>query len=169
MQIAADVNSGKIKLPDLDLEDDASYEAVWALVDSGSSVHAVDVEKVMPGAKIRKPRRDAPGFRTACNGTVPDRGSTDVPFWSGEGNRHDIHWRNSPVAMPILSTKLLALDNGELRYQAESGQVIHVHTGDQSAFVAASGVYFMKMYIRKEFTQSDPSQAASQDFPRQGS
>ena len=49
MQIAKDITSGKIQLPDLDLETDAAYEAVWALVDSGSSVHLVNAAKVSPG------------------------------------------------------------------------------------------------------------------------
>ena len=35
------------------------YEAIWALVDSGSSVHVIDVEAVLPGAKIRKPDANA--------------------------------------------------------------------------------------------------------------
>ena len=53
--IARDINSGKIKLPDLDLPTDKDYVAVWALVDSGSSVHVVNAEQICPGAKIHPP------------------------------------------------------------------------------------------------------------------
>ena len=128
MQIAKDINDGKIKLPDLNLPDDATYEAVRALVDSGSSVHVLNVESVVPGAKVHKPRVSRPGFKTACGGTVPDLGSAKVPFKTSEGHNFDIEWRNAPVAMPILSTRMLALDKGELRYQADAGQVVHVET-----------------------------------------
>ena len=47
-KIAKDSASGKIQLPDVELESDEEYETLWALVDSGSSVHALDAEKVFP-------------------------------------------------------------------------------------------------------------------------
>ena len=46
--IAKDVNDGKLKLPELDLPSDADFVAVWALVDSGSSVHVVNAKKSFP-------------------------------------------------------------------------------------------------------------------------
>ena len=78
-----------------------------------------------------------------------------MPFWSDEENRHDTHWRNSPVAMRMSSTKLLALDNGELRYHAETGQIVNTHTGAISGLVSSSGVYFMKMSIGNGATHTD--------------
>ena len=135
MQIAADIANGKIQLPDLDLESNEMYEAVWALVDSGSSVHVVDVERVLPGAKTKKPDPRSPGFKTACGGTVPDRGSADVPFVTAEGHEYNISWRNAPVAMPILSTRLLAQDKGELRYQTDGGQVVNTTNGEQDSCI----------------------------------
>ena len=128
---------------------------MWALVDSGSSVHVVNVEAVMPGAKIKKPNARAPGFKTACGGTVPDLGSADVPFVTQEGHKHSISWSHANVAMPILSTRLLAVENWELRYQANSGQVVNIHNGDESHFISSSGVYCMKMFIEKKYTSPD--------------
>ena len=58
-EIADKINRGEIKLPDLKLDTNADYDAVWALVDSGSSVHAVDMRKTFPGAKIQAPPPDA--------------------------------------------------------------------------------------------------------------
>ena len=155
MKIAKDINEGRLKLPDLEVNSNDEYEAIWALVDSGSSVHVIDVEAVLPGAKIRKPDADAPEFRTACGGTVKDLGAADVPFVSAEGNDHPIRWRNAKVAMPILSTQLLAKDNGELRYQVETGQIINVQTSKETHFIGSSGVYFQKMFIHKKYTQKD--------------
>ena len=77
------------------------------------------------------------------------------------------------MAMQILSTRLLALDKGELRYQADAGQVVHVQTGEESSFTSASGVYFMKMYTEKKFTHPERCACCSADghelgFVRQG-
>ena len=49
------INSGQLKLPDLDLENmgDSDLITIWALMDSGSAVHVADVEKHFPNAKVR--------------------------------------------------------------------------------------------------------------------
>ena len=48
-RIAETIEKGELKLPDLDLPSDADYAAVWALVDSGSSVHVVDAAESLSG------------------------------------------------------------------------------------------------------------------------
>ena len=142
MQIANGITSGKIQLPELDLDTDEDYEAVWALVDSGSSVHVVDAEKFFPGAKIVPPKPGSTGFKTANSGTVPDLGSLDIPFVTGEGQHKVAHWINAKVAMPILSSNMLAANNGEVRCRQEGGEVTNLKTGDQTAFISRAGVYF---------------------------
>ena len=89
-------------------------------------------------------------------GTVPDKGTAEVPIMTKEGHQHHIRWRNAPVAMPILSTKLLAQENGEVRYQAEGGQICNFKLDQQSHFVSSSDVYFLKMYIEKRYTEPAP-------------
>ena len=83
----------------------------------------------------------------------PIKGSATVPFKTEEGHDHQIKWSNAPVAMPILSTRLLAQDNGELRYQCDGGQICNWQRDEESHFVSASGVYFMKMFVKRQFTQ----------------
>ena len=112
-------------------------------------MRVIDADKLLPGAKIQQTKPNSPRYKTACGGTVPDNGYVEVPFRTKEQHHSDITWRNAPVAMPILSTKLLALDKGELRYQCDGGQVVHVETGEQSEFISATGVYVMKTYIAK--------------------
>ena len=53
--------------------------------------------------------------------------------------------------MPILSTKLLAVANGELRYQSDGGQIVNIERNEKTHFISASGVYFQKMFIPKTF------------------
>ena len=51
--IVAQVNSGKIHLPELDQLPDADYEMVSALCDTGSAAHVADIHKQFPGATVR--------------------------------------------------------------------------------------------------------------------
>ena len=118
---------------------DEAHEAVWAFVDSGSSVHVVDVGQVMPGAKENKPKPASRGFTAACGGTAPDLGSCDVPAVPGDNKKFDLHWRNATVAMPIISARLLAVNKCEFRYQAEGGQVVNARHHTNSAFISSSG------------------------------
>ena len=62
--VARDVKSGKLELPDVDLPTNADYVSLWALMDSGSSFHAINVEKHVPGAKNYTPFVLEPWFQS---------------------------------------------------------------------------------------------------------
>ena len=66
--VAKKIRSGQLKLPDLTFSSDDEYEAVWALLDKGSSVHVLDASKHLPGARTQKPAHGAKGFETANGG-----------------------------------------------------------------------------------------------------
>ena len=83
---------------------------------------------------------------------MKDLGSVDVPVRSPAGHLHEITWRNAKVAMPILATRLLAEDNGELRCQVDGGQIVNDKKKQVTQFISASGVYFQKMLIDRKFT-----------------
>ena len=76
---------------------------------------------------------------------VPDLGSVDIPFATPEGQHKKAHWVNAKVAMPILSTMLLAHNNGEVGCRGFDGEVDNLRTGETAAFVPHAGVYVMKM------------------------
>ena len=152
MAIAKDIVDGNLVLPDLAFEHTEDYEGVWALVDSGSSVHVVDVHQVLPGAKITQPAKGAPAFKTANGGTVPNLGSTVVPFVTQEGQHKQVHWTHADVAMPIRSTHELARNDGELRYREDSGKIVNLLSNEETAFISAGWVYFLKMMVPKKFT-----------------
>ena len=151
--VADKIKKGEIELPDLDLESNDEWEAVWALLDSGSSVHVVNMSKHLPGAKIRRAPRGARGFQTADGKTIPDKGSAITPMRTVEGLERCVHWKNADVALPILSTNLIAQNNAELRYREKDGTIHHLDTGDTTDFIAASGVYFLKIYLPKDITK----------------
>ena len=60
------------------------------------------------------------------------------------------------MAMPVLSTRLLALENGEVRYQAGGGKICNFKLNQKSHFVASSDVYFMNMFIERRYTEPPP-------------
>ena len=78
--IARQVNDGAIKLPDLDCNGDEDFFAIWALVASSSSVHAIDADKLLPNAPKKAPPKGHKGFRAANGETIPHGGlvATDV-------------------------------------------------------------------------------------------
>ena len=164
--IAAKIEKGELTLPELKLDHDSDYVAVWALVDSGSSVHVVDVAKVFPGAHVDKPPEDHKGFTCAGGTTIPHKGTTVVPFKSTEGNSAAVKWKNAEVAMPILSTHELARNGRSVEYQELGGKVKDPKNNASMNFIMAHDVYFMKMLIPKAYTE--PPRSADQDFGRPG-
>ena len=151
-KIAEDVNSGKIQLPDVTLDSNEEWDVLWALVDSGSSVHVVNAEQVFPGAKINKPRPGARPFKVANGGTVPNLGHAAVKARTAEGEDLTINWKNAPVDMPILSTKLLSEGGKAVLYHEAGGSIINPNTCSKSDFIEANGVYFIKLLVPKAMT-----------------
>ena len=91
--IAQDVKSGKIQLPDLTLESNEEWDVLWSLLDSGSSVDVVDMDKFFPGAVVQKPKGADKCF-TAANGTrVPNLGSAVIPARTQEGDDLTTEWK----------------------------------------------------------------------------
>ena len=96
------------------MDNDDDYIAVWALLDSGSSVHVVDAAKFFPKAKVHKPRQDSRGFTVASGAKIPDLGTVETPVKTVEGVKSKVVWKNANVAMPILSTHEIAANKNSL-------------------------------------------------------
>ena len=54
--------------------------------------------------------------------------------------------------MPILSTHEIAKNKAEIRYREHDG-TIHHDDGNETQFIAASGVYFVKLFLPRKITQ----------------
>ena len=142
--IARDINSGKLKLPDITLDSDEENEALWALLDSGSALHVANASKFFPGAKIVKPAPGAPGFKAANDSVIEDKGTFETPIRTDEGLDFHVKWKNADVAMPILSTHEIAKGNRSLEYFEHDGNIHHLESVDVTKFVEGGGVYCMK-------------------------
>ena len=84
--IVAQVNAGKLSLPDLDQLDENDYCTVWALADSGSAARVADKDRQFPGAIRRKSRGQSQGQTcvTADKGELANKGEFDVAFKTQE-------------------------------------------------------------------------------------
>ena len=151
--IAADIANGKIKLPDVTLESNDEWEVLWSLVDSGSSIDAVNMEKVFPGAKIKEPRPGSRGFAAANGTTVADKGSAVIPARTLERDDITAEWKNADVAMPIMSTKKRTQGGKGGWYHETGGSIINPRAAIKSDFVESDGVYLMKILVPKSLTQ----------------
>ena len=172
--IAKDINDGKLKLPDLTLDNDDDYIAVWALLDSGSSVHVVDAAKFFPKAKVNRPKPGSRGFTVASGAKIEDLGTVETPCKTAEGISTSITWRNANVAMPILSTHEIAAKRNSLQYEEDGGTITNLDTRQETKFIQQNGVYFVKLLIPKSITgdyklsppQRDEHKLSQGDFGR---
>ena len=103
--IAAEIKSGKLKLPDIDLPNESGYVAVWSLLDSGSPIRAINHEKHVPGAKLKETEasRYDMAYRNADGSPPPNRGGLDALFHTDEGHTRQTTFQNASGMMPMLS------------------------------------------------------------------
>ena len=157
------VRSGDLGLPDLDLQSDDQYEAVWALVDSGAArscarrrAHFLHTETHLRPSHVK--------MATASGEELASRGCFSLDAFSAEGNQITQTFEDADVDMPIMSVGELAA-NGEMGsnvlFGERDGHMIDIKTNATSKFYRRRGVYFMKLYVRKD-RRDEP------DFARPG-
>ena len=152
--IAADVKSGTIAHPDLDLHSSDEWEALWALVDTGSSINAADCPKVIPGAVVQPSPSNKSTYATANGGQLKNRGQVTTQARTQEGHNRTIVWQNVEIDMPILSTSGLCPEDGDLVGYHNKGGVIYNHkTRHIGKFVREGNVYFMKVLVPRKLVK----------------
>ena len=112
-------------------KNNSDYFAIWALVDSGSSVHAINADKILPNARKQAPPKGHKGFRAANGQIIPHGGIVSAEVKFEEGNTTKLEWNNANVEMPILSTKKLNRDGGRTIFDDEEGWILNKHRGFQ--------------------------------------
>ena len=157
-QIVAAVQSGKIKLSKIDdhcpTEEDVVW--VWALMDSGSGVHAASATKHFPGALVQETEGQRNGHTmTAANGSkIADEGMLSVRVKTTTGHKVRIPFTNANVQMPILSIAKLAAEHDSW-FGETGGELIHRKTANRIPFVKRAGVYFMRVAVKKSDLQGE--------------
>ena len=129
-QIAKLVKAGKLNLPDLDLESNEDYEAVWALVDSGAA-KSVARRKAHFAKTITHLRPSEVRMATASGEELKSRGCFHLHALSAEGNEVSQTFEDADVDMPIMSVGELST-NGELGsnvlFGEHDGHIIDIKT-----------------------------------------
>ena len=147
--IARDVKSGKISLPDVDLERDEEYTYVWALVDSGAGANVARKSQFPHSYPVEAPKI---ALTTANGSDLPVRGARAVTTQGKNGVSTTRRFYDANVEMPILSVAELS-DEGPLgsdvRFRRTDGYIEDKESGMREYFVKRRGVYFTKLYVRR--------------------
>ena len=168
--LAEQVRTGEISLPSIDLDNDNDYEAVWALVDSGAGrpcanrrKHFPDSTSPMIPSKVR--------LSTATAEEVKSRGVFKVKCMTAEGNPIEQEFEDIDVDMPILAVTCLAA-NGEkgsqVIFRKQDGEIVDLSNNRSSNFVKRRGVYFIKLFIKKDQPSKSIVKKKKPDFTRPG-
>ena len=153
--IAKRVVTGDIKLPDLDLDHNDEYDCCWALVDSGAGVN---VAREGQFAKAR-PVEAAPVILTTANGAkLPNSGAVRMFTKSKERIETSRIFYEAPVEMPILAAAELTKEGpvgSTSGLRQRDGYVENDLRRTSQHFVKQKGVYFMKLYTKRDGPNMD--------------
>ena len=142
--------------PDLSVEHDDDYTTVWALADTGSAAHVADHSKHFPGAILDATQAGA--RYTAANGTTFDnKGYFDVDRHTENHHKKHTRFAHGKVSMPILSIRLWAQDGHRNIFDADSGETIHLATGETDPIHGKLGAYFVKMILDPDIVEGADS------------
>ena len=88
---------------------------------------------------------------------------------SEEGYKRTYTFQNADVTVPILSIGLLTYDGNDVLCQKRGGNIIHVPSGEEIAFVRRHCVYFIKFKfdwdgLQPTLPDSVCAPCADQDF-----
>ena len=150
--VVAQVQAGKIELPQLEQLDDKDYVMVWALADSGSAAHVADIKKVFPGAKITESQGQKQGiqFQAADGGLLANRGEAKMLYVTPDGQRRCTVFQDAAVGMPILSITKIAEEDNLIAFHKRGGYIWHLPTNTYTKLVKRLGVYFVQLKVPKE-------------------
>ena len=155
--IVAQVNSGKLTLPDLGELEDEDFTLVWALADSGSAAHVADVLKQFSGAVIRESDAQRRGVKYvgATGDETANRGEADICFYTPDGKRCMTTFQNASVGMPILSVSKVTAEGNYVLFGDKGGLIFHTETGTTTPLIKRLGVYFVQLKIPKKKNEAD--------------
>ena len=156
-KIAQQIKDGIIQLPDLNLESNEDFAAVWALVDSGAGKSCANKAKHFPFVETANRPSNA-RMATANGHELKSRGTFSVQALTAEGQMIKPDFEDTDVEMPIVAVNDISKEDLEVSFRADGSELMSSETGRRSKFVKRRGVYFMKMYYAKGQCQDDECQ-----------
>ena len=143
---------------------------IWCLADTGSTLHALDVEKELPEYRhlvqtVPKHKRGrgaecANGGRLPVNGDVRLKGMID-------GELYTIPFKDMRVSMPIASMPQTVANGNDLMITPDGAKIRCRKTGHEIKLHERKGVYFFKMSLLPPDQQPKNSKRIDVGFQRQ--
>ena len=144
-QVKSDIDTRKIVLPD------PGANAVWSILDSGSSIDAADFSKHFPGASLEKTEHFGATYETATGEPFHNMGQFDLEWKTENGHQKNTRFNNAKVSIPIQSMDRwnakghrTTLDDAD-----HESYTVHKDTGEVDPVINRAGVYFLKMFVHK--------------------
>ena len=132
----------------------------WVMADSGSSLHAMDIAKELPGyehlvcplpeGKKGRGAETASGDRVEIRGTVSLTGHVD-------GRLHTVPFNDMKTTMPIASMRQTVKKGNDFHIISEGGIIRNKKTGGTIKLHERGGVYFFKMKFLPPSEQIQPN------------
>ena len=166
-QIAKLVSEGMIQLPDLDLEHNDDFTAVWALVDSGAGKSCAKKSKHFPFFACENQPSET--RMSMADGTeLPSRGNFFLQAITPEGHDLSHTFEDTDVEMPICAVSALSACGGkegsEVVFQNDKGEIVRLKDDEASTFVKRKGVYFIRLFVPR----NNEGYTAKSGFTRPG-
>ena len=167
-QIAQQVKDGTIDLPNLDLESNDDYAAVWALIDSGAGKSCANKSKHFPFVKTAN-RPSHARMATANGHELKSRGTFSLQAMTAEGQEIKPDFEDTDVEMPIVAVTDISKEDLEVSFRQDQSELVSADTGRRSKFMKRRGVDFMKIYHKKDQCQKSGCDCEQQpSFTRPG-
>ena len=165
------MKNGKISLPEIDVQHNSEYEAIWALVDSGAGRSCAKKDKHLAKLKIKNTPSKVK-MSTASGHKLHSRGTFKLNAFTAEGNAIQPNFEDADVDMPIIAVTDISqngIDGTETRFRTHGGEMIDLTTRNKSSFIRRRGVYFIKMFYKPDQCSDDcHCESGSSGFARPG-
>ena len=137
------LETGKISLPD------PGEGCVWAIADTGSSIHVANHALHFPGAAL-DPTSSGATYASATGDPFKNMGHFPVDFRTENFHHRSVTFVNGNVSTPIISIPLWAKDGNRSIFDAESGETIQLSSGESDPIVAKQSIYFLKLKVGQQ-------------------
>ena len=134
-------------MANLQIEEPIEHDEEWALVDSGSGVHGCNPKTHLKRIPVTPTDRKLKCTTADGSPMLGTGGIQSVTFTTIEGHECAVDFDELPVAMPIISVKLMAKRGHAVVFDDDlgGGSITNKATKQRSQIIEREGVYFIKM------------------------
>ena len=102
---------------------------------------------------------------TANGHELKSRGTFRLPAMTAEGQKIMPDFEDTDVEMPIVSVNDISKEDLEVSFRQDQSELVSADTGRRSKFMKQRGVYFMKLFYKKEPCQDNSGGCDCEQHP----